>query len=261
MSRRDTQPAALITGSSRGIGRGIAEELARRGHAVVVNYVRSDEAASAVVAQVEAAGGKAVAAQGDVASAEDRRRLIDAALTNFGRLDVLVNNAGITSQGRKDLLQADEESWDLVFDTNLKGPFFLAQLAANTMIDLVGKQTIARGTIVNVSSISAYAVSTNRADYCMAKAAMQMMTWLLAARLAEHNLRVFEVCPGVIASDMTAPVQEKYDRLIADGLSPIRRWGQPDDVARAVAALVGDDFPFCTGDRLNIDGGFHIRRL
>ncbi|MEQ8790016.1 MAG: 3-ketoacyl-ACP reductase [Pirellulaceae bacterium] len=261
MPNLSANSVALVTGSSRGIGRGIAQELARRGHAVVINYLRSDQAARQAVAEIEAAGGRAIAVRGDVASADDRRGLVDAALSQFGRLDVLVNNAGITSQGRKDLLEADEESWDLVFDTNLKGPFFLAQLAANTMIDLVDQQTIPRGTIVNVSSISAYAVSTNRADYCMAKAALQMMTWLLAARLAEHNLRVFEVCPGVIASDMTAPVQEKYDRLIADGLSPIRRWGQPDDVARAVAALVGDDFPFSTGDRLNVDGGFHIRRL
>jgi NAD(P)-dependent dehydrogenase (short-subunit alcohol dehydrogenase family) len=174
---------------------------------------------------------------------------------------VLVNNAGITSVGRKDLLDATEESWEAVFATNLKGPFFLAQLAAREMIRLVKQNQIEHGTIVNVSSISAYAVSTNRADYCIAKSAMRMMTWLLADRLAELHVRVYEVCPGVIASDMTAPVKEKYDKLIAEGMSPLRRWGQPEDVAAAVSMLASGALPFSTGERINVDGGFHIRRL
>jgi NAD(P)-dependent dehydrogenase (short-subunit alcohol dehydrogenase family) len=256
-----SRPVALITGASRGIGRGIALELAQRGFAVVVNYVRNQQAADEVLDALTAAGGEGIALQADVALRADRQALVEQSLQRFGRLDVLVNNAGITSQGRKDLLEADEQSWDAVFNTNLKGPFFLAQLAANRMRELIASGEIPRGTIINVSSISAYAVSTDRADYCMAKAALGMMTHLLAARLAEHNIRVFEVCPGVIASDMTAPVKAKYDKLIAEGLSPIRRWGQPDDVARAVAALAGDEFPFSTGDRINVDGGFHIRRL
>jgi NAD(P)-dependent dehydrogenase (short-subunit alcohol dehydrogenase family) len=255
------RPVALVTGSSRGIGRGIAVGLAAAGHAVVVNYYRSPEAAQEVVEQIAANGGRAIALQGDVGSAEERTALIEETEAEFGRLDVLVNNAGITSQGRRDLLEATEESWDLVFATNLKGPFFLAQQAANRMIASIGAGRISGGLIVNISSISAYAVTTNRADYCMAKAAMQMMTQLLAVRLAEHRIRVYEVCPGVIASDMTAPVKEKYDKLIAEGLSPIRRWGTPEDVARAVVALTGDSFPFTTGDRINVDGGFHIRRL
>jgi NAD(P)-dependent dehydrogenase (short-subunit alcohol dehydrogenase family) len=214
-----------------------------------------------VVAAARAAGGNAVALQGDVALAADRQRLVTTAVEHFGRLDVLVNNAGITSPGRKDLLEATEEAFDTVIATNLKGPFFLAQAAARQMIALRQAGTIPRGTILNISSISAYAVSTNRADYCMAKAALPMMTWLLADRLAEYGIYVYEVCPGVIASDMTAPVQEKYDRLIAEGLTPIRRWGQPDDVAAAVALLAGGHLPFSTGDRINVDGGFHIRRL
>jgi NAD(P)-dependent dehydrogenase (short-subunit alcohol dehydrogenase family) len=202
-----------------------------------------------------------VSQQADVGVAEGRRLLVSAALSEFGRLDVLVNNAGITSPGRRDLLDATEEGWDEVFATNLKGPFFLAQLAAREMIALREKGTITGGTIVNISSISAYAVSTNRADYCLAKSALPMLTWLLATRLADDQIRVYEICPGVIASDMTAPVQAKYDALIAEGLSPIRRWGQPDDVARAVAAVVAGVFPFSTGERINVDGGFHIRRL
>ncbi len=255
------KPVALVTGSSRGIGRGIALTLGSNGYAVGVNYFRSPEAASAVVGEIEAAGGAAIAVRGDVGLAADRAELIEQVCDRFGRLDVLVNNAGITSQGRRDLLEATEESWDVVFDTNLKGPFFLAQLAARRMIEGIEGGQIPQGWIINVSSISAFAVSTNRADYCMAKAAMQMMTWLLATRLAEHRIRVYEVCPGVIESDMTAPVREKYDKLIAEGLTPIRRWGTPEDVARAVLALIRDAFPFSTGDRINVDGGFHVRRL
>jgi NAD(P)-dependent dehydrogenase (short-subunit alcohol dehydrogenase family) len=252
---------ALVTGASRGIGRAIALRLARDGFAVTVNYHSNRQSADEVIREIEQAGGTAIAVQADVATAPDRERLISETLKHFGRLDCLVNNAGITSVGRKDLLEATEESWDTVFATNLKGPFFLAQSAARQMIALIDSAKIPRGTIINVSSISAYAVSTNRADYCMAKAAMQMMTWLLADRLAEHKINVYEVCPGVIASDMTAPVKEKYDQLIAEGLSPIRRWGQPEDVASAVAMLASGQLLFSTGDRLNIDGGFHIRRL
>ena len=255
------RPVALVTGASRGIGRGIALELGRHGHAVVVNYLQSTQAAEAVVAEIAAGGGTAVAVRGDVGIAADRSVLIDETFRHFGRLDVLVNNAGITSQGRRDLLEATEESWDLVFDTNLKGPFFLAQLAANRMLPAIAAQQVPRGLIVNVSSISAYAASTNRADYCLAKAAMGMMTWLFADRLAAHGIRVFEVCPGVIASDMTAPVKKKYDKLIAEGLTPIRRWGTPEDVAKVVVALTTEAFLFTTGDRINVDGGFHIRRL
>jgi len=253
--------AALVTGGSRGIGRGIAVELGRLGYAVVVNYATRPDAAEQVVAEIAQAGGVAVAARGDVGSADDRRGLVCRALDEFGRIDLLVNNAGITSQGRKDVLEATEESWDLVFDTNLKGPFFLAQAAANEMVRLIGRKKIPDGKIINVSSISAHTLSLNRADYCMTKAAMGMMTKLFAARLAEYGIGVFEICPGVIASDMTAPVKGKYDKLIAEGLWPIRRWGQPEDIAKAVAAIVSDLFPFSTGGRIDVDGGFHIRTL
>ncbi len=254
-------PVALVTGASRGIGRGVALRLAQDGFTIVVNYKSSADAAAETARQIEAAGQAAIAIQADVALADDRHRLVEQTLDRFRRIDLLVNNAGITSPGRMDLLQATEEGWDTVFATNLKGPFFLAQACAREMIDLIGRGAILRGTIVNVSSISAYAVSTNRAYYCMAKAALEMMTWLLADRLAAENIRVYEVCPGVIASDMTAPVTAKYDRLIAEGLTPIRRWGQPEDVAAAVAMLASGVLAFSTGDRINVDGGFHIRRL
>ncbi len=257
----DNQRAALVTGGSRGIGRGICLELGRLGYGVVVNYATRSDAADEVVDLIRQGGGTAVAQQGNVGAEEDRQGLVARALDEFGRLDVLVNNAGITSQGRKDVLDATEESWDLVFDTNLKGPFFLAQRAAKEMIRLVEAGTMPDGKIINISSISAHTVSVNRADYCMTKAAVGMMTRLFAVRLAEHGINVYEICPGVIASDMTAPVTEKYDRLIAEGLWPIRRWGQPEDIGKAVAAIVGDLLPFTTGTRIDVDGGFHIRTL
>lgn len=254
-------PAAVVTGSSRGIGRAIAQRLAADGFDVIVNYARNATAAEEVVREIQQGGGRAIPVQADVASAHGRAHLLDSALQNFGRIDLLVNNAGITSPGRRDLLELPEESWDRVFDVNLKGPFFLMQRGAQAMIRLLEEARIPRGVLVNISSISAYAGSINRADYCMAKAAMGMMTSLFADRLAEYPLRVYEVCPGVIASDMTEPVRAKYDRLIEQGLTPIRRWGTPDDVAKVVAVLAGDTFDFSTGDRFHVDGGFHIRRL
>ncbi|MCC7083775.1 MAG: 3-ketoacyl-ACP reductase [Pirellulales bacterium] len=253
--------AALVTGGSRGIGRAIALELGQLGHSVGVNYVSRVDAAEQVVAEIAAAGGIASPIRGNVGAADERSAMIRAMLDQFGRLDVLVNNAGITSPGRKDLLEATEVSWDEVFSVNLKGPFFLSQLAARTMIEQTSAGRTVVGKIINISSISAFAVSTDRGDYCIAKAAMQMMTQLFAARLAEEKIGVFEICPGVIESDMTAGVREKYDQLITEGLSPIRRWGKPEDVAKAVAAIVSDSFPFSTGERFHVDGGFHIRRL
>ena len=250
-------PCAIVTGASRGIGKTTAERLAALGYGVVLNYFRSREAANATVEQIIADGGRAVAVQADVGDPEAPAILTKAAIEHFGAPSVLVNNAGITSQGRLDILEASSESWDHVFDTNLKGAFFCAQAAANLMIE----HAVDPGYIINVNSISSYAVSTNRADYCIAKSGMHMMTKLFATRLADENIRVYEVCPGIIESDMTAPVKQKYDKLIAEGLSPIRRWGTGDDVAGAVSMLVSGALPFTTGERINIDGGFHIRRL
>lgn len=269
-----TNPVALITGASRGIGRGIALELAKVGHDLVVNYAGNTEAAKQTVADCVAAarsGGKSIRAetcQADVGKASDRARLIAFTREQFGRLDLLVNNAGITSIGRRDVLEAREDEFDALMAINLKGPYFLSQLAANWMIQQTNSPDTRRQTpsayrpkIVIVSSISGYAVSTNRGDYCLAKAALGMMTKLYAARLADHGINVFEVCPGVIASDMTAPVKEKYDKLFAEGLAPIRRWGTPEDVGRAVTAIALDYLPYSTGETINVDGGFHLRRL
>ena len=250
-------PSAIVTGASRGIGKAVAKRLASYGYGVIVNSFRSCDAADATVSEIVSAGGQAVAIQSDIGDPGAPQTLTRAALEHFGPPSVLINNAGITSQGRLDILEASVESWDRVFDTNLKGAFFCAQATANLMIE----HGVKPGYIINVNSISSYAVSTNRADYCIAKSGMHMMTKLFATRLADENVLVYEVCPGVIESDMTAPVKQKYDSLIEDGLSPIRRWGTGDDVAGAVSMLVSGALPFTTGERINIDGGFHIRRL
>jgi NAD(P)-dependent dehydrogenase (short-subunit alcohol dehydrogenase family) len=194
-----------------------------------------------------------------VASRDDRGSLVDRIREHFGRLDLLVNNAGITSPGRRDILEADEAGFDRVFAVNLKGPYFLTQAAANWMIEQRQSDPAFSGCIVNVSSVSGEIVSINRGDYCLTKAAIGMATKLWAARLAEHGIRVYEVRPGVIKSDMTAGVTDKYDRLIAEGLTLERRWGEPEDVGRAVALLARGDLPYATGQVLRIDGGMSIR--
>ncbi len=255
-----TRRVALVTGASRGIGRGIARALAGAGHDVVVNYASNAQAAAAVVVELEALGVAAVAVGADIAVAADRQRLVDEAYERFGRVDLLVNNAGVAPSVRADLLEATEESFDRVVGINLRGPYFLTQLVARRMIDQDPAATPPK--IIIVSSISAYAASVNRGDYCVAKAGLGMMTALYAARLAEHGINVYEIRPGVIETDMTGPVKERYDRLIHDeGLTPIRRWGQPEDVGRAVVAVATDLLPFSTGQVIDVDGGFHLRTL
>lgn len=252
---------ALVTGAGRGIGRGIALALAQKGWAVVINYRGQAETAQATAQDVEAAGGRALVVQADIGQAEDRQRLAEAPLAEFGRLDLLVNNAGMAPRRRMDLLETTEASYDEVMAVNLKGPFFLTQQVANTMVKLVQQGTVERPIIVNIGSMSAYTSSPNRGEYCLSKAGVAMMTALFADRLAEFDINVYEVRPGIVATDMTEVVQEKYDRLIGDGLTPIRRWGKPDDVGRAVVALAEGYFPFSTGEVINVDGGFHLRRL
>jgi NAD(P)-dependent dehydrogenase (short-subunit alcohol dehydrogenase family) len=252
------QPVALVTGGSRGIGRGVVVELARHGYAVAVNYAGNADAARETQ-RLAGPGAVTQAFQADVGAAADRDRLVDEVLAAFGRLDVLVNNAGITSVGRRDLLEATEDSWDRVLAVNLKGPYFLTQRVAREMVRLL--PSLQQPAVVNVSSLSAYAVSTNRGDYCVSKAGLAMVTQLFAARLAEHGIRVYEVRPGVMDTDMTAAARDRYTQLIAEGLAPVRRWGTAEDVGRAVAALVTGAIPFSTGDVLNVDGGFHIRRF
>jgi 3-oxoacyl-[acyl-carrier protein] reductase len=257
---------ALITGASRGIGRAIAIELARVHYDVMINYAANQEAADEACLAVRMAsaneGGRVATCRANVAEAGDRERLLRETREQFGRLDFLVNNAGIAPERRTDLLEGTSESFDQLIAVNLKGPYFLTQAVARWMIEQRSSEIDDyRPAIVNITSVSAYAASPERGDYCVSKAGLSMMTKLYAARLANEGVNVYEIRPGVIATDMTAGVKAKYDRLIDADLTPIKRWGTPEDVGRAVAAIATGMFPFSTGEVINVDGGFHLRRL
>ena len=254
---------AIITGGSRGIGRGIAMALARDARCdVVVNYASNAAAAEEVKREIESNGAKSLTVKADISSADDRKRLIEETVNAYGRIDLLVNNAGVAPNVRADVLEAGEKSFDRLININLKGPYFLTQLVARHMVQQVAQQKFEPGKIVTISSVSAYTASTNRGDYCVAKAGLSMMTKLFAARLAEFGINVYEIRPGIIETDMTGPVKDKYDKLIFEqDLTPLKRWGKPDDIARAVVAIASDLLPFSTGEVINVDGGFHLRRL
>ncbi len=252
---------AIVTGAGRGIGRGIALALAERGWGVTINYRGNAAAAAETLEMVNAAGGQGLVVQANIAEANGRERLVAETIAKFGRIDLLVNNAGMAPRQRRDILETTEASYDEVMAVNLKGPFFLTQHVANQMIAMQQAGTITQPKIINIGSISAYTSSPNRGEYCISKAGMGMMTALFADRLANEGINVYEIRPGIIETDMTGGVKEKYDHLIADGLTPIQRWGQPDDIARAVVALAEGSFPFSTGEIINVDGGFHMRRL
>lgn len=263
-----TPQVALVTGGSRGIGRGIAVELARIGFSVSINYARQEDAARECKRLCEEAAPQAARpcfeiVQADVSKAPDRARLLKAVHERFEWIDLLVNNAGVAPAVRAGLLEGTEESFDRLMSVNVRGPYLLTQEVAKIWIAGLNRrqERNRKPKIVNISSISAYAPSVNRGDYCMSKAALSMMTQLFAARLAEHGINVYEIRPGMVLTDMTSPVKEKYDRMISAGLTPVERWGTPEDVGRAVAAIAEDQFPFSTGEVFNVDGGFHIRRL
>ncbi|MGD9092355.1 MAG: 3-ketoacyl-ACP reductase [Anaerolineales bacterium] len=258
MSRK----VAIVTGSSRGIGRGIVLALAERGWETVINYRGNRQAAEETQEAVKAQQVNSIVVQGNVASAEDREKLVQATIAEFGRIDLLVNNAGRGPRQRVDMLEVSEGSYDEVMTTNLKGPFFLTQRVVNEMIRLITDKKISDPKIVNIGSISAYTSSPARAEYCISKAGMGMMTLLWADRLAEFGINVFEIRPGIIKTDLTSVVKDKYDRLILEeGITPIRRWGQPEDIGKAVVAIAEGLMPFSTGEIINVDGGFHISRL
>jgi NAD(P)-dependent dehydrogenase (short-subunit alcohol dehydrogenase family) len=259
---------ALVTGASRGIGRGIAIELARLGFSIAINYAQRQEAALECRRLCRRVAPRKVGSsfevfQADVSKAQDRAGLLNAVRDRFGWIDLLVNNAGVAPTVRVDLLEAGEESFDRLMNINVRGPYFLTLAVANFWIAGLKQRPEKSGKpkIVNISSVSAYAPSVNRGDYCMSKAALSMMTQLFAVRLAEYGINVYEIRPGIVLTDMTGPVRKKYDAMIISGLTPLARWGTPEDVGRAVAAIAEGRFPFSTGEAINVDGGFHIRRL
>jgi NAD(P)-dependent dehydrogenase (short-subunit alcohol dehydrogenase family) len=252
-----TKRVALVTGGARGIGLGISKALAGAGFDLALCGVRPPQQAAEALKDLPGA----LYVQADVGEREARARLLAEVRRRFGRLDVLVNNAGITSLGRMDILEATEESYDRVMSTNLKGPYFLTQAAARWMAEEKKADAGFSGCVVFITSISAVLATPNRGDYCLSKAALAMATQLWAARLAEFGIAVYEVRPGVIKSDMTAPVTAKYDKLIAEGLTIEPRWGTPEDVGKAVALLARGDLPYATGQVLTVDGGLLVRRL
>ncbi len=259
-------PVVIVTGSSRGLGRGIAETLAAAGYSVVIQYHSNLDAAQEVQTACQALatkeGQEFLLVQGDVSLAPDRDRLIGDTLDCFGRIDSLVNNAGIPLPVRYDITETTEESYDRIMNVNLKGPFFLTQALANHWLAHPNDSVIPDGyKLIFIGSVSSYAASVNRAEYCVSKAGLSMLNQLWAARLAAHGVLVVELSPGVMATDMTAPVKEKYDKLIEEGLVPQGRWGTPEDVGKAVRAVLEGQLSFSQGAFIPVDGGFHLRRL
>ena len=247
---------AIITGAVGGIGFATVEKFNKEGYGVVAMDIAPNEVANEKFAGME----NIVYVKGNLASDEDRANLVKAAMDNYGRIDVLVNVAGVAPKVRNDILEMTEESYDFVMDINLKGTFFLTQLVANQMIKQEAENGI-KGYIASVSSCSAYTSSTSRGEYCMSKAGATMMTKLFADRLSSEGITVNEICPGIIATGMTEKVKEKYDNLIAGGLVPLGRWGTPEDCANALYALCSGMLGYTTGQSVIVDGGMHIQRL
>ncbi|MDI6617951.1 MAG: 3-ketoacyl-ACP reductase [Clostridiales bacterium] len=255
------EKAAIITGAARGIGNAIAFELAKEGYAIAILDVLDAGRVKENLDRIKALGHHFMYINGDITSADDRKAAVDKVMNAFGRIDVLVNDAGVAPKIRMDILSTTEESIDFVLGINLKGTFFMTQLVANTMIREIKSTADINPIIVNISSMSAYTSSVQRGEYCISKAGISMITKLFADRLSEYGIHVYEIRPGIIMTDMTSVVKEKYDKLIAEGLTPIKRWGYPEDIANAVSVLCSGKLNYSTGDIINVDGGFHIRRL
>jgi NAD(P)-dependent dehydrogenase (short-subunit alcohol dehydrogenase family) len=252
---------ALITGGTRGIGLGISRALAAQDFDLAINGLREESELREVLNELKDAGSKVIYCRGNLALREDREIIWKQVLDRFGSLNLLVNNAGMAPRERKDILETGEESYREVMDVNLTGPFFLTQQAAKHMLEKKESDPSFSACIVNISSVSATLASVNRGEYCISKAGMSMMTQLFAVRLGEADIPVFEVRPGVIRTDMTAGVAEKYDRLIAEGLTLQERWGVPEDVGRVVASLARGDLAYSTGQVIMVDGGMTLGRL
>lgn len=252
---------ALVTGGGRGIGLGISRALAREGLDLAVCGVREESAVSETLEELRGLGAQVLYCQADVSVRFGREAMLSLIKSHFGRLDILVNNAGVAPEERVDILSASEESFERLIKINLQGPYFLTQSVAKWMIVQKESAPEFSGCIVNITSVSATSASPSRGDYCMSKAALSMATKLWAVRLAEYGIPVYEIRPGIIDTDMTTPMKEKYDKMIEDGLLLTPRWGTPEDVAKAVAMLVRGDMGYCTGQVFTVDGGLTIQRM
>ena len=258
---------ALVTGAAQGIGRGIALQLAADGFRVVINHVsaydsNAEQGAYEVKKTIEKGGGIAEVYRADIADPGQRRALVDFVANLWGRIDLLVNNAGVAPKDRKDILEAAEASFDRLISINLKGPYFLTQEVAKRMIAWKNAGIVETPRIVFITSISAYTSSPSRGEYCVSKAALSMAAQLYADRLAEHGIPVIEIAPGIIETSMTSAVKEKYDDLIFNqGLLPTQRWGLPEDVAKVVSSFAQGHLDYSTGQRIEVGGGFGLRRL
>jgi 3-oxoacyl-[acyl-carrier protein] reductase len=257
----------LVTGASRGLGRGIALELASKGYSVAINYAGNKAAALESQKLCEEAAIKAnqqfLIIQADISKSDDRHRMLESIKTHFGHLDGLVNNAGIAPKERADITEASEESFELLIKTNLQGPYFLTQEVAHVIMSQNSESYLkaAKGRIIFITSISSHTASTARGDYCISKAGLSMAVQLWANRLASEDIQVYELRPGIMKTDMTSAVTSKYDALIDEGLVPQKRWGTPQDLGLAVTSLLDGDFPFSTGTVIDVDGGFQLRNL
>lgn len=253
---------AVVTGAARGIGYGIAKQLANEGYALSIFDIISRQEVEDNIEELEKKGIPVLYYEGDLSSDRDRKGFCDNIINKFGRIDVLVNNAGVAPKERKDILEMSEDSFDFVVGVNLKGTLFLTQQVARIMVDEAKNNPEKfNPRIINIASISSYVSSPNRGEYCISKAGISMLTKLFADRLAEEGVKVYEIRPGIIYTDMTRVVKDKYDKLIDKGLTPIKRWGYPQDIANAVSVFCSGKLDFSTGEVLNIDGGFHLRRL
>lgn len=252
---------ALITGGSRGIGLGIARELAANGFNLAINGVRPEDEVKDVIKLLKNYGNDVIYCSGSIVSATDRENIINKTKQHYQQLNILINNAGIAPRQRDNILEATEENYDEVMNINLKGTYFLMQKAANWLIEQKKSDRNFFGSIINISSMSATVASVNRGEYCISKAGLSMATQLFAVRLSEFDIPVYEVRPGIIYTDMTSAVKEKYDNLINEGLCLQKRWGQPEDVGKVVASLANGNFMYSTGQVILVDGGLTIPRL
>jgi NAD(P)-dependent dehydrogenase (short-subunit alcohol dehydrogenase family) len=259
--KSEQRPVAVVTGARQGIGKGIALALAASGFDLVLVDLQEDSVAARTLQELAAAGANCRFLVGDISAVEKRGQLAEAIFSAFGQVDTLVNNAGVQVQVRGDLLEVTPESFDRVMGVNLRGTFFLTQEIARRMIEQGAHPAAAHRSIITISSANAYLVAADRPEYCFSKMSLSMMTKAFALRLGRHGIACYEIRPGVIRTDMTAGVKEKYDRLIGEGLLPIARWGEPADVGGVVATLARGGMPYSTGDAFHVDGGLHIHKI